>query len=42
MEVYGILATEKELHTLIKRFDKDCDGKISFVEFIEEMTPKII
>jgi len=25
---------------VFKRFDKNKDGKISFAEFVEEMTPK--
>ena len=39
---YGFESTSNELLNLIKRFDKDRDGKVSYCEFVEEFTPKIL
>ena len=39
---HGFFATERELVSIMKKFDRDGDSKISYGEFIEEMTPKII
>jgi len=36
---YNFYATDNELNTLVSRFDKDNDGKVSYEEFIEEFTP---
>lgn len=38
---HGFFATERELVSIMKRFDRDGDQVISFSEFIEEMTPKL-
>jgi len=38
---YGIYASENDMHMLMKRFDKDKNGLISYAEFIEEMTPRL-
>ncbi len=32
-------ATENELQTLVDRFDKNKDGRVSSSEFVKEMTP---
>lgn len=32
----GVFITDQELRSLIKRYDKDDDGKVSFEEFNEE------
>jgi Ca2+-binding EF-hand superfamily protein len=37
---YGIFATTNDLVSLVKRYDKNADGKISYSEFLNEMTPK--
>lgn len=37
---HGLFATENELLNLIKRFDKNQDGKVSYSEFVNEITPK--
>ncbi len=37
---HGFFATERELNSIMKKFDKDGDGKIGFAEFLEEMSPK--
>ena len=36
---FGFIATEKELESLISRYDKDRDGRISYSEFAREITP---
>jgi len=38
---HGFYATERELNSLIEKFDKDKDSKVSFAEFVEELTPKL-
>jgi Ca2+-binding EF-hand superfamily protein len=38
---HGFFATERELNSIMHKFDKDRDMKISFSEFIDELTPKI-
>jgi len=40
MDKYDNYATEKELNYLISRFDKNDDSKISYAEFVQEMTTK--
>eukprot|EP00825_Cyclidium_porcatum_P034670 TRINITY_DN3643_c0_g1_i11.p1 TRINITY_DN3643_c0_g1~~TRINITY_DN3643_c0_g1_i11.p1 ORF type:complete len:379 (-),score=51.29 TRINITY_DN3643_c0_g1_i11:291-1427(-) len=37
---YGIFVQKQELQQLMSRFDKDQDGKVSYKEFIQEMTPQ--
>jgi Ca2+-binding EF-hand superfamily protein len=37
---HGFFATEKELLFIMAKFDKDRDQKISYSEFIQEMTPR--
>jgi Ca2+-binding EF-hand superfamily protein len=41
MADHGFFATEKELTSIMRKFDKDEDGSISFAEFIDEMTSKL-
>ena len=36
---HRFFATQNELNTIMDRFDKDKDGKVSYHEFVEEMTP---
>ncbi len=38
---HGFYATERELASLIEKYDKDRDNRISFTEFVEELTPKL-
>lgn len=38
---HGFYATEKEINFVMFKFDKDRDTRISFSEFVEEMTPKL-
>jgi Ca2+-binding EF-hand superfamily protein len=33
----GFYVTEKEVHGLMEKFDKDRDGRISYSEFMEEI-----
>jgi Ca2+-binding EF-hand superfamily protein len=38
---HGFFATERELNHLMFKFDKDQDQKISYSEFVDEITPKL-
>jgi len=40
MEQYHMYITDKDLTFLINRFDKDGKEKISYIEFVQELTPK--
>ena len=40
MERHDAFATEKEIKYLMDRFDSNKDGKISYSEFVQEITPK--
>jgi Ca2+-binding EF-hand superfamily protein len=40
LEDHCIFATKNDLVGLLKRYDKNQDGKVSYSEFINEMTPK--
>jgi len=40
MDREGVFVTEKDAQYLVNRFDKDDDLKVSYVEFVQEMTPK--
>jgi len=35
-----MVTNKNELVGLMKRYDKNMDGKVSYSEFINEMTPK--
>jgi len=37
---HRFFATEKELVTLVDRFDKNKDGRVSFNEFAQEIQPQ--
>jgi len=37
---HGIYATSKEAIALVEKFDKNQDGKVTYSEFVQEMTPK--
>lgn len=39
---HGFFATERELNSIMHKFDRDRDGKIMYADFIEEMTPKLL
>ena len=40
LQSHGFSATEGEITWLIDRYDRNKDGRISYSEFIEEVTPK--
>ena len=40
LKEYGFFATDEEISWLIERYDKNCDGRISYSEFIEEIMPR--
>jgi hypothetical protein len=40
MDKENIFVSEKDVVLLVNRFDKDEDQKISYVEFLQELTPK--
>jgi Ca2+-binding EF-hand superfamily protein len=37
---HGLYATEKDLESLMERYDKDRDGRVSYSEFVQEVRPK--
>ena len=37
---HGILASSKDLQGLMQKYDKNRDGRVSYSEFVEEVTPK--
>jgi Ca2+-binding EF-hand superfamily protein len=37
---HGIFVTNQDLVALISRYDKNQDGKVSYGEFLSELTPK--
>jgi len=37
---HGIYATSKDVLNLVERFDKNHDGKVTYSEFVSEITPK--
>ena len=37
---HGIYASSKDVANLVSRYDKNQDGKISYSEFVNEITPK--
>jgi len=39
MDKTGSSITTKDAELIMKRYDKDCDGKISFSEFLHEVVP---
>ena len=36
---HGIMTSDKDLLTLMDRYDRDKDGRVSYSEFVQEMTP---
>ena len=38
---HGFFATDRELNSVMYKMDADRDGKISFSEFINEVSPKL-
>ncbi|OMJ83748.1 hypothetical protein SteCoe_15290 [Stentor coeruleus] len=40
LQNHGIIATSKDLQNLLHIYDKNRDGKISYNEFVKEVTPK--
>jgi len=37
---HGIYATSNDLLNLVHRYDKNQDGKVTYSEFVSEITPK--
>lgn len=37
---HGFFPSQKEVISLLERYDKNNDGKVSYSEFIQEITPK--
>jgi len=37
----GFYSTERELQGLLHRLDRDHDGRVSYNEFVEELTAKL-
>ena len=40
LEQHGIFASVKDVESLLDRYDKDKDGRVSYSEFLDEVTPK--
>jgi Ca2+-binding EF-hand superfamily protein len=40
LQSHGIFATSKDLQSLLAKYDKNKDGRVSYSEFVEEVTPK--
>ena len=40
LSVFNVPFNCKDLFALVEKFDKNCDGRISYSEFAEELTPK--
>ncbi|OMJ66559.1 hypothetical protein SteCoe_36556 [Stentor coeruleus] len=40
LDQHGIFATAKDVESLMDRYDKDKDGRVSYSEFLDEVTPK--
>lgn len=38
---HSFFATERELNSIMSKFDRDRDSKIAFSEFVEELSPKL-
>ena len=39
---YGVFSTKSELKGLLRRFDRDEDGKVTLEEFIKEIKTKLV
>ena len=40
MGSFGSAVSSKDLIVIMQKFDKNYDGKVSYSEFIDELTPK--
>ena len=40
LQEHGLYVTGKDLESLMERYDKNMDGRVSYSEFLEEVTPK--
>ena len=40
LENYGVYVSSKDLQTLIKRYDQNNDGRVSYSEFCNEIMPR--
>ena len=40
LERQGVFYSEKDIALLVRRYDRDQDGKVSYSEFVREVTPK--
>ncbi|CAG9331443.1 unnamed protein product [Blepharisma stoltei] len=38
---FGVYTDLKDLESLVERYDKNFDGKVSYSEFVQEITPKL-
>lgn len=37
---HSVFATDREIGQLVERYDRNKDGRISYAEFMDEITPK--
>ncbi|CAG9310083.1 unnamed protein product [Blepharisma stoltei] len=40
LDEHGLIASKKDVESLMERYDKDKDGRVSYSEFMNEVTPK--
>lgn len=40
LESRGLSVTEKDARSLVKKFDRDCNGVVTYEDFMEEMLPQ--
>lgn len=40
LQSHGVYASNNDLLNLVKRYDKNQDGKVSYSDFVQELTPK--
>ena len=40
LHTHGIFASSKDLQNLLSKYDKNRDGKVSYSDFVDEITPK--
>ena len=40
LEIFGVMTSPRDLMVIMQKFDKNNDGRVSYSEFIDEITPK--
>ena len=42
LSVFRVMVNGKDMQCVMQKFDKNCDGRVSYSEFVEEITPKSV